>query len=171
MLGPITTRRTTNTTGIEPFWMVFVVGMLLVNVIDNKIHHHANVTVVGSFNKGVEFFLSSEFGLNASWLGWPISMESRNIVHTICSLSCSFSSSIEWRQPKRSNTQFIEITRFNHLGDTSEVTTLPISPLCCTNHGLIVGCIAIDKSVGHDHVDECILPFKISTRPSPKWYK
>ena len=51
MLGPITVCRTTNATSIEPFWMLFMVGMLLMNMVDNKIHHDTNVTVVGCLGR------------------------------------------------------------------------------------------------------------------------
>ena len=98
-------------------------------------------------------------------------MESRNVVYTICSFTRSIGCSIEWRKPKCSNTQVIEITRFNHLRDTCKVTALPISPLCSSNHGLIVRGVSIHKTVGHDHVDESILPNEISRRSCPEWNK
>ena len=98
-------------------------------------------------------------------------MESRYIVNSVCCFSSTFGSCIERRKPERSDPQVIEITGFNHVGDSSKIASLPISPLSSPHSDLIVRDVSIDEAVGHDHVDERILPFKLSTRARPERYE
>ena len=95
MFGPVTIGSATDTTRIEPFRIVFVVGVLFMDVVHNKVHHDPDIMIMGRFNKCVEFFFCAQFGFNSSWLRWPVSMESRDIVDSIRSFAGSIGCRVE----------------------------------------------------------------------------
>ena len=99
VLGPVTVRSPANATCIEPFRIVLIVRVLFMNVVHNKIHHDANVMVMCCFNQCMKFFFGTQFRLNSSWFRWPVTMEGRNIVDSICGFARSIRCRVKRRKP------------------------------------------------------------------------
>ncbi|CAI8291856.1 MAG: Uncharacterised protein [Marine Group II euryarchaeote MED-G33] len=60
MLSPITIGFTTQATFVEPIRMLCEVRMIFVNVVDDKVAHHANPCIMGGFNECMQLISSSQ---------------------------------------------------------------------------------------------------------------
>ena len=168
MLGPIAVRLTADATGIEPIRVALDVFVVLVNVIDNEIHHHANATLVSGVDHGMEFVVRAQARFNAPSFRGPVPVEGRDVVHAIGCFTRSLRSGVEGCKPKRIDAQICKITGFNHARHACKVAALPVRTGGRSGGVPVVAFVPVDETIGHDHVNQGVLPNKRCVRSEPK---
>ena len=165
---PIAVSLTANATRVEPVRVVLDVLVVFMDVVDHVIHHHTHAIVVGRFDHGLKFGLRPQSRFNPTCLDGPIAVEGRHIVHTVRCFARPGRSRVERGEPEGIDAEVGKVARLNHLRDAGKISTLPVRPLGSTRAGTVVTGVAVDKTVGHDHVNQGVLPDEISVRPGPE---
>ena len=168
VFGPIAVSLTANAARVEPVRVVLSVFVILVNVIHHEIHHHTHPIVVCRFDHGLKFGLRPQSRFNPAGFDGPIAVEGRHIVHAIRCFPRPGCSRVERGEPEGIDAEVREIARFNHLRHAGKIAALPVRPLGSTRADAVVAGVAVDETIGHDHVDQGVIPDELSVRAGPK---
>ena len=169
VLGPVAIRFAADATGVEPLGMVVVVGVVLVHVVDHKVAKHADACGVRSVHQRLELLWCAQAWVHTAWLHRPIPVEGGDLVHAVGRQARAVCGGVEGRQPKRVHAKIGEGPRFDVSGYACEVTAHPISPLGRVGQRRrIVAGVAVDEAVGHQHVDQRVVPHEVGTCPAPE---
>ena len=169
VLGPVAIRFTADATGVEPLWMVVVVGVVLVHVVDHKVAKHADACGVRSVHQRFELLWRAQARVHATRLHRPVPVEGGDFVHAVGRQARAVCGGVEGRQPERVHAEIGEGPRFDVSGHAREVTAHPVGPLGRVGQGCrVVAGVAVDEAVGHQHVDQRVVPHKVGARPAPE---
>ena len=165
---PIAVSLTANATRVEPVRVVLDVLVVFMDVVDHEIHHHTHAIVVRRFDHGLKFGFRPQSRFNPTCLDGPIAVEGRHIVHTVRCFARPGRSRVERGEPEGIDAEVGKVARLNHLRDAGKIAALPVGPLGSTRAGAVVAGVAVDETVGHDHVDKGVVPDELSVRAGPK---
>ena len=168
VFGPIAVSLATNAARVEPVRVVLSIFVIFVNVIHHEIHHHTHAIVVRRFNHGLKFGLRAQSRFNPAGFDGPITVEGRHIVHTVRCFARPGRRRVKRGEPEGIDAEVGKVARLNHLRDAGKIAALPVGPLGSTRAGAVVAGVAVDETVGHDHVDKGVVPDELSVRAGPK---
>ena len=149
--------------------MFVVVGVVLVHVVDHEVAKHADACGVRSVHQRFKLLWCAQARVHAAWLHRPVPVEGGDFVYAVGRETRAVCGGVEGRQPKRIHAEIGEGPRFDVSGHAREVSTHPVGPLGRVGQGRrIVAGVAVDEPVGHEHVDQRVVPDEVGARPAPK---
>ena len=168
VFGPIAVSLTANAARVEPVRVVLSVFVVFVNVIHHEIHHHTHAIVVRRFDHGLKLGFCPQSRFNPTGFDGPIAVEGRHIVHAVRCFARPGRSRVERGEPEGIDAEVSEIARLNHLRHAGKIAALPVRSMGGTRAGAVVAGVAVDETVGHDHVDQGVVPNELGVRAGPK---
>ena len=169
VLGPVAIRFAADAAGVEPLRVFVVVGMVFMHVVDHKIAEHADARGVRSVHQRFELLWGAQARVHTAWLHRPVTVEGGDFVHAVGRQARAVRSGVEGRQPKRVYTEVGEGPCFDVSGHACEITSHPVRPLGRVGQGCwVVAGVAVDEPVGHQHVDQRVVPDEVGARPAPE---
>ena len=169
VLGPVAIRFPADATGVEPLGMFVVVGVVLVHVIDHKVTKHADACGMRGVHQRFELLWCAQARVHTAWLHRPVSVEGGDLVHAVGRQARAVCGGVEGRQPERVHAKIGEGPCFDVGGHAREVTAHPVCPLGRIGQGCrVVAGVAVDEAVGHQHVDQRVVPHEVRARSAPE---
>ena len=169
VLGPVAIRFTADAAGVEPLRVFIMVGVVFVHVVDHKVAKHADARGVRSVHQRFELIRRAQARVHTARLHRPVAVEGGDFVHAVGRQARAVCGGVEGREPERVHAEIGEGPCFDVSGHASEVTTHPVGPLGRVRQGRrIVAGVAVDETVGHQHVDQRVVPDEVGARPAPE---
>ena len=169
MFGPVAVGLAADAAGVEPLWVVVVVGVILVHVVDHKVAKYADACGVRSIHQRLKLLRRTQAWVHAAWFHRPVAVVGRHFVHAVSRKARTVCGGVEGRQPERVHAHVGEGSRLDVGGHAGEIATHPIGPLGRFRQGRrVVAGVAVDETVGHQHVDQRIVPDEVRALPAPE---
>ena len=169
VLGPVAIRFAADATGVEPLGMFVVVRVVLMHVVDHKVAKHADARGVRGVHQRFELLRRAQARVHTARLHRPVAVEGGDLVHAVGRQARAVCGGVEGREPERVHAEIGEGPCFDVSGHASEVTAHPVGPLGRVGQGRrIVAGVAVDEPVGHQHVDQRVVPDEVGARPAPE---
>ena len=122
-----------------------------------------------SVHQRFELLRRAQARVHTAWLHRPVPVEGGDFVHAVGRQARAVCGGVEGRQPERVHAEIGEGPRFDVSGHAREVTAHPVGPLGRVGQGRrIVAGVAVDEAVGHQHVDQRVVPHEVRARPAPE---
>ncbi len=169
VLGPVAVRFAADAAGVEPLWVFVVVGVVFVHVVDHKVAKNADACGMRGINQCFELLRRAQAWVYAAGLHRPIPVVGGDFVHAVGRQACAVCGGVEGRQPEGVHAKIGEGARFDVRGHACEITAHPVGPLGRVGQGGgVVADVPVDEAVGHQHVDQRIVPDEVCALPAPE---
>ena len=163
--GPVTALGAADAAGVEPVRVLDEVGVLLVHVVDHKVHEHADAVFVGRLHHGPQGLVAAQAWIYLARLDGPVAVVARDRVDPVGADVAVVRVGVPGREPQGLHPQGVEVAGLDGLSDALQIAAEEVAGPLFVQGRAVVPRLTVDEAVGHDHVEstaQCLFAILLS---------